>query len=68
MSIVLVPIAFIFTTTITSLVFSAISGNTSAAMISSAERNTFVSVMGQFATKIQATLNQNFNLNGYQVN
>jgi hypothetical protein len=68
MSIVLVPIAFIFTTTITALIFNAISGNTSASMISGSERDTFVNVMNAFANKIQQILNQNMNLNGQQMN
>ena len=68
-SIILVPILFMFTTTITALIFQAISGNTSASMITGEENLAYQNVLSGFSSKIFSILGINtFNLNGQMVN
>jgi uncharacterized membrane protein len=68
LSIVAVPIAFIFLTTLTALIFNAMSGSAASAMISSNERNNFVNCITAYNIKIGSILGiQTFNLDGTQM-
>jgi hypothetical protein len=66
-SIVLVPIVFMFSTTITALLFNIMSGNSSASMISASENSTFATIMQAYGGKIHDILGSSWKINGEAV-